>query len=113
MSYELRGEKPNNREGEAFRMASLTWPMLAQVVQNFAPDECRPCREWYGAESHGHGLDEAQSLRLAAALDAGIPSTELRDFIAENYQTGECWLSIRDVQEFVAFLRACGGFSIT
>jgi hypothetical protein len=94
-------------------MALITWPMLAQVAQRFAPEECRPCEEWFGAESYGLGLDATQALRLAAALDAQFANEELQDYIAENYQTDARWLSIGDMRDFVVFLLTCGGFWIT
>ena len=94
-------------------MALITWPMLAQVAQKFAPKECSPCKEWFGAESYGHGLDETQALRLAAALEARFANGEVQDYIAENYQTDERWLSIGDMRDFVVFLRTCGGFWIS
>jgi hypothetical protein len=100
-----------------FRMAVIGWPLFADVFLKFAPEECRPCAEWYGETCYGRGLEADQALRLAAKLDSHIADETIFDYIAELVQEqkrtcGEAWLSHRDLLGFMTFLKSCGGFSI-
>ena len=117
MSYDLCGTKPTAREGTHYRMSISAWPLLAKQIMKFAPEECSPCAEWYGADCLGRGLEAQQALRLAAKLRELIAGDSILDHITELQQgmsdQPTLWMSQGDLRDFVSFLETCGGFQIT
>jgi len=115
MAYDLYGLKPTADEGKHFSMAYLSWPLLVDLCQQFAPEECSPCVDWRGQHSGDSGLNAEQSRRLALKLQEemgrGVILEVVAD-IAEEMEGGESWLSQGDLRDFVVFLEACGGFQI-
>jgi hypothetical protein len=117
MAYDLYGTEPTADEGTHFRMSVFAWPEFVRVLLKFAPEECKPCKEWYGEDCYGRGLDAGQALRLAEKLRSHIFDATILDYISEvvQEQERECdaaWISQGDLHDFVAFLKACGGFEI-
>jgi hypothetical protein len=114
MSYDIRGRNPSIAEGEHFYAALLEWPMLVEVLLEFAPEQCRSCEEWFGEFCYGCGLDAEQARKLAAKLKLHLCDQTIPAYVAEHFHDREThWLSIGAVHDFVLFLESCGGFYIS
>ena len=132
MGMDVYGRNPSAPEGEYFRASIDEWPVLAKIVTTLCPQETSPCKYWH--TNDGDGLNDAQALALANALDRKVRSGEvaaaLRDpaianqlepatvrAIAAFFGAQAVPVSDEDVDEsyvaqFVAFVRASGGFNI-
>ena len=141
MGYDIYGKKPIAPEGEYYRSNIWYWPPFVAMCRRLAPRESKGCRGWELNE--GDGLNAEDALRLANRLDELLadgtiaayiedtgepPVTELQrsalKFIraltkatgtSEGNAPGLAAPAVteEDVREFVAFLKACGGFKIT
>ena len=140
MGYDIYGRKPTAPEGEYYRSNIWYWPPFVAMCRRLAPRESKGCKGWEVNE--GHGLKAADALRLANRLDGLLadgtiaayvedtgepPVTELqasalRLIKAFTKATGGGEVDApgfaapavteEDVREFIAFLKACGGFRI-
>jgi hypothetical protein len=130
---DVYGRNPTALEGEYFRHSVWGWHLPARLVTTLCPDEASPCGGWYCND--GDGLDAAQAAALAAKLEKLQASGDVEAYCAYldvrcepgNVMTklvaslkaaglevrhNEPRLEPRDMAEFVAFLKASGGFSI-
>lgn len=175
MGMDVYGVKATTEAGKYFRNNVWAWRPLAAYCCLIAPDITATCQHWQSND--GGGLNAADSLKLADALQAEVDSGRAAAFGAQKEaeenalpdepcrycdatgvrtdavgvangfptwvigndrpvptdhprygQTGWCnacdgkgfnrptsnsyWFSVENVQEFIAFLRDCGGFEI-
>lgn len=142
MGFDVYGKKPTAPEGRYFRRNIWCWPPLVALCRDLAPDESRRCKHWDTTDGDGLNAKDALRLasRLSAVLEDGTVAKYLRrdhkEQIAEVRAKYEpliraldavqgvtvvgpgpaddiaAYLTEDDVRKFVAFLNACGGFSI-
>jgi hypothetical protein len=87
MGTDVIGRKPTSEAGAYFGLNVWSWRPLAEYCLKMAPDIAGRCTHWQSND--GDGLTEKYSAALC------------------NYS-----FEVENVQEFVTFLRACGGFEI-
>ena len=127
LAYDIVGENPTAPEGKFFQINFSTWPVLVQLCQRLAPDECGPSvADWYGDDSFNRGLTPPQVQRLARKLldvssisscipRPSQPPARILEVIAQTQQESahhQDALSIGLFWDFLAFLENCGGFRI-
>jgi hypothetical protein len=110
MAYDLCGENPTGPEGKHFRRSIFVWPNIVGTCEDLAPEECRPCEDWIGDGCPGHGLNREQSLQLAIKLDELLATGRVAASLAELREPG---CDENDIRAFAAFLKVCGGFTIS
>jgi hypothetical protein len=132
MGMDVYGRNPSAPEGEYFRASICEWPVLAKIVTTLCPQETSGCKHWHAND--GHGLNGAQALVLANAIERKLRSGEvaaaLRDLAIANQPEPATLGAIgaffgaqvvplcdEDVDEnyvaqFAAFVHASGGFNI-
>jgi len=140
MGYDIYGKKPTAPEGKYYRSNIWYWPPMVAMCRRLAPRESKGCKGWELNE--GHGLNAADALRLADLLAALLADGAIAQYIEDSGEPpvtalqanalkfikaftkaaggGEVSapglaapaVSEDDVREFIAFLRACGGFRI-
>jgi hypothetical protein len=76
MGMDVYGHKPAAPEGEYFRARIWEWPLLAELVTALCPDETSSCEYWYSND--GDGLNAAEAIALADALERKLRSGEVR-----------------------------------
>jgi hypothetical protein len=121
MGYDLYGTKPTSPTGRHLRAPICHWYPLVELCQTLASDESNHCAGWL--TNDGHGLNRIEALGLAGRLhqllsDGSIGrflcirQTELQKLPANSPDRfGD--IDESDVQDFIAFLRECGGFKIS
>jgi hypothetical protein len=137
MSMDVHGHKPKSPAGKYFGRSSWDWNPLAAYVLSAAPDIAPYDEGWHLNQGAGLSAEYAEALakRLQAELASGEPATYVRErdaFYQEDRNALKlneggtikladlprekwgalCRLRVSDVEEFVAFLRDCGGFAI-
>jgi hypothetical protein len=134
MGMDVSGRNPTSPEGEYFRASIWRWPLLVKVITTLCPQETSPCKHWKTNE--GDGLNSAQALALAEALERKFRSGEVAAALCDpaiishaKPSTGAAMEALlrsqglafsheepivdeHCVAKFTAFLRASGGFSI-
>jgi hypothetical protein len=127
MAMLVLGQAPTAPEGlpECFRCSLEEWIPLAELVTTLCPNEAAACQHWL--HNDGDGLDAAGAAALAAKLeelrDSGAieaywarveaaafdrhPFKDLFDDVGTVEARGD-----DGVDDFIAFLKASGGFSI-
>ena len=134
MGMDVCGHNPSALEGKYFRANIWQWPLLIKVITTLCPQETSGCKYWETNE--GDGLNSAQALVLAEALERKLRSGEVAFalcdpaiisnakspvavsieawFRSQGFETphGEAIIDEKFVAEFTAFVRASGGFSI-
>jgi hypothetical protein len=112
MGMDVKGRNPTSEAGSYFRRNIYGWEELAEYVCEVAPDTASKCPGWY--YNDGQGLGAEDSSKLADALQGEIDSgrTALRMSVGGIMPEEEVRMSVENVQEFVCFLRDCGGFKI-
>ena len=134
MGMDVCGHNPSALEGKYFRANIWQWPLLIKVITTLCPQETSGCKYWETNE--GDGLNSAQALVLAEALERKLRSGEVAFalcdpaiisnakspvavsivawFRLQGFETphGEAIIDEKFVAEFTAFVRASGGFSI-
>ena len=113
MGFDLYGIQPTSSTGEYFRRNIFGWPPLAGLCLDLAPMETRPCSNWFNND--GDGLNAMQVLALAVRLEQLLTDGGVAAYLARLRQTsytGAHRVRESDVQEFVAFLKDSGGFTI-
>jgi hypothetical protein len=134
MAMLVLGRAPTGPEGsrECFRRSIGEWIPFAELVTTLCPDEASPCRHW--GSNDGDGLDAAGAAALAAKLeelrDSGAieaywarveaamavrrsPFKDLFDDVDTEAPLAEPYRdALNEVDEFIAFLKASGGFAI-
>ena len=119
MGYDLYGTAPTAAEGKHFRRAIIHWPLIAELCINLAGEETRDCKDWYGVEAYGNGLNAERSIKLADRLEKLLSDGSVARWIAEMKADDlegwkeHDWVEEEDIREFSEFLRACGGFTIS
>jgi hypothetical protein len=140
MGFDILGKAPRSKVGRSFGVNYSGWYDMADACHRVAPNICAKIDKVYWYTNDGHGLDDADAVRLADALDAAIERGALgyadamsgQESAAERklvlglrlpdgrsvalaapdlLPKGKPWLSDR-LREFTAFLRASGGFEI-
>jgi hypothetical protein len=125
---DVYGIRPTSEAGRYFRLNWTGWQPLADYIATVAPDIYAKCEHWHSND--GDGLNAADALALADALDATMDTDAMkraaamaaeedarlceqyrRDGWTECVACSESWLPNR-VGEFAAFLRGCGGFQL-
>jgi hypothetical protein len=133
MGMDVYGSNPTAPEGEYFRASISHWPLLVKVITTLCPHETSACKHW--KTNDGDGLNAAQALTLADALDRKLLSGEVASalcnptiisnveslaasvealFRSQGFEIvgDEPIIDENFVAEFAAFVRASGGFSI-
>jgi hypothetical protein len=111
IQYDLYGEKPTAPEGQHFRRSVDTWRSMVALCEDLAPEESKPCSDWYGSDP-GHGLNAEQSITLAEKLEWLLVSGKVSAY-DKQFVDFRLTCSPETIWEFVAFLRACGSFEIS
>jgi hypothetical protein len=110
MGMDVFGTKPTAKQGKYFRRNIWHWHPLAECCLDLAPDECRPCECWHSND--GDGLDAEQSVLLARRLQQLLSDGTVAEYIGRDLFDAPYTLDVEDVTDFIAFLLACGGFTI-
>lgn len=140
MGYDIFGRKPTAPEGEYFRRNIWRWPPIVAMCRRLAPGESKGCKDW--EFNDGRGLNAADALRLAKRLEGLLADGTIGAYIEDTGEppvtvlqagalklvrdltkaTGGCEVKTpglsapavteKDVREFIAFLKTCGGFNI-
>jgi len=133
MGMDVYGKAPRSKAGEYFLASVWSWRPIAILCQEVAPRICEPCKGWH--YNDGDGLDDEHSQRLAKVLQHLIDSGKLAvllavrraalDAMPDEERPGpggvmtkmrpyETWyvLELDHFQEWVNFLKDCGGFEI-
>jgi hypothetical protein len=140
MGYDIYGRNPTAPEGEYYRSNIWYWPPMVAMCRRLAPRESKGCKGWEVNE--GHGLNAADALRLAGRLDELLADGTIAAYIEDTgeppvtrHQANALKLiralakatgggevkapglaapavTEEDVRDFIAFLKACGGFEI-
>jgi hypothetical protein len=131
MGMDVYGRKPTAPEGVYFRRNIWGWHPLAKLCTTLAPAETRKCKAWHDNEEDG--LNAVQSVALANRLQQLIADGTVAGYLARQSALDPAELGLtevvkfasslgariptltvdlQDVIEFIAFLRACGGFNI-
>jgi hypothetical protein len=111
VGYDLCGKKPTAPQGEHFHRSSWNWPPIVDLCEYFARKETRPCKDWYGSECYGNGLNAKQSKRLALRLEQ-LLATDLIAAYSNRFVDFRLECSEDTIRKFVDFLKTCGGFEI-
>ena len=131
MDVDLYGTKPMAQAGRHFGRTYSDWALLGLLVLGLC-DKARtsPCEEWFNSE--GNGLSAEDAVALADNLQARIDDGSVDEYVGHcqhmKAQLEEAGvkrktlpavlvhdsypLDRRDVDEFLSFLRTCGGFKI-
>jgi hypothetical protein len=134
VDVDLYGTKPIVQAGRHFGRTYGDWTLLGLLVLGLCDKErTSPCQEWFNNEGNGLGAEEAAALadNLQARIDDGSVDeyvTHCQHMKAQLEEAGvkrqtlpaarispvhdSNSLHRRDVDEFLCFLRACGGFKI-
>jgi hypothetical protein len=132
MGMDIYGRNPTTSEGEYFHASISQWPVLVKIVTTLCPQETSGCKYWH--TNDGDGLNAAQALALADALERKLRSREVakafRDPAMANHAEPPIIAAIEAffgaqvvpvcgeavdenyVAKFTPFVRASGGFSI-
>jgi hypothetical protein len=105
MGMDVYGKAPRTKTGEYFRNNVWWWHPLAKYVQASVPSIAYRVKHWHSND--GSGLGDKLSQQLAAALEQLVA-----DGHTAAYAQGRDDFSVENVQEFIAFLKDCGGFEI-
>jgi hypothetical protein len=125
MGMDVYGNDPLNADGEYFRNNVWWWGPLWEYCHDVAPELAS--KVTYGFSNDGDGLDGEDSIALAAALVEALASGHTLKYEenfkaekekesqssneSENFKSWYCF-DTNNVEEFVTFLKNCGGFSI-
>jgi len=101
------GTNPKSKSGTSFLGPSACWRPIATYVCELAPDITAKCKYWWNNDCDGLNGDD--SVLLADLLQKEIDSGRAAEYARLRPQDGDVF-SPEDVQEFVYFLRSCGGF---
>jgi hypothetical protein len=134
MGMDVSGRNPTAPQGEYFRASIWEWPLLVKVITTLCPQETSACKHW--KTNDGAGLNSAQALLLAEALERKLQSGEVAfalcdPAIISNAESpvaasvealfrsqglemvhDEPIIDENFVAKFAAFVRASGGFAI-
>jgi hypothetical protein len=115
MGMDVYGNDPTSERGSYFRNNWWWWRPVAYYICEVAPDIASRCEHWQSNE--GDGLEEEDCLELADFLQREIDSGRTAVWVEQYLKTqeGDEWgyfASVENMQEFVKFLRECGGFSL-
>src|SRR5262249_16297545 len=112
MGMDVHGRPPTNPEGENFHNKVWGWHPLATYCCEAGPEITLGCEYWHSND--GDGLDAKASVALADKLQAEIDAGRTAKW-ADKYDEGAPAavypFSVDNVQNFVKFLRASGGFT--
>jgi hypothetical protein len=133
MGMDVYGNKPKNVCGKYFGMNMSGWRSLATYACEVAPAITAKCEHWDGNDFDGLNGDDSILLAdlLQEEIDSGRTEKYARLWHSERELTlselklicrgtgcdtcnGDCshWQWVKRLQEFVYFLRYCGGFQI-
>ena len=113
MGYLLNGQKPTAANGQELPFSVWDWPNVASLCQHLAPEETSPCEVWAGEECYGHGLDAAQSVKLAEKLEQLLNTGRVSAYLDDTHEPDRReFCDEKHVRAFVLFLQNCGGFYI-
>lgn len=132
MGMNVYGLQPIDRSGVEFQRNLPSWAVLAQLMTALCPAETAACHYWFSNDDDG--LDAENSIALADALQRKIDNGEVFEYIARKAPDiqakvgypkpveelrkklggtlGPTSLEMRDVTQFILFLRNSGGFEI-
>lgn len=140
MGYDIFGNKPTAPEGEYYRRNIWRWPPFVAMCRRLAPRESKRCKDW--EFNVGRGLNAVDALRLANRLDELLADGTIAAYIEDCGEPAVTALQAealrlvkgltkahgsaavstpglaapavteKDVREFIAFLKTCGGFRI-
>jgi hypothetical protein len=134
MGMDVYGRNPAGPEGAYFRASISQWPVLVKIITTLCPQEMAGCKHWH--TNDGDGLNSAQALTLADALERKIQSGEVAVALCDPTiirhaespigATIVAWFESQGctvrrvnptidehyVAKFAEFVRASGGFAI-
>jgi hypothetical protein len=117
MGIDIYGINPKNNCGESFGISALDWRSLATYACEVAPELTAKCKHWYTNDFDG--LNSEESILLAELLQKEIDSGRAEMYARLSQYDGILWkgahsypFSVESLQQFVYFLRYCGGFEI-
>jgi hypothetical protein len=115
MGMDVYGKNPTSQQGAYFRNNLWWWRPLARYACEVAPEIAKNCEHWQ--RNLGDGLNEKDSLALADILQNEIDSGRTAAWVEQHNKTQEDEefdypASVENMQNFVTFLRDCGGFAI-
>jgi hypothetical protein len=134
MGMDVYGRNPKAPEGEYFRASIWQWPLLVRIITTLCPQETSASKHWEAND--GDGLNGAQALVLAEALERKLKSGEVAFalcdpaiisnaespvaasiealFRSQGFELmhDEPIIDENFVAKFAAFVRASGGFAI-
>jgi hypothetical protein len=105
MGMDVYGNKPKNKCGKYFGISARSWCPLATYACEVAPEITAKCKLWYSNDFDG--LNGEDSILLADVLQKEIDNGGCHRRWIDSYS-----FSVELLQEFVYFLRSCGGFQI-
>jgi len=115
MGTDLYGIKPTKPVGRHFRRSVGRWSSLVELGYGVASWQASRCPSWYAIHPGSRGLNKKNAIKLALRLEYQLLMGRVTAFMDKH--SGEssgyresCEES--DVEEFIAFLKACGGFEI-
>jgi len=135
MGLDICGRNPVSPVGVHFRTTNSRWGALVRYLFTIAPKIASTCVYWY--TSDGDGLNYAAAVRLAGRLEVEIDSGRAAEYQKEHphWPCSECnggtrndvascencrgrgnvpnHFEIHDAQDFLKFLKVCGGFSVS
>lgn len=79
MGMDVHGKAPSAPVGEYFRRNVWGWRPLAAMLTEMFPALTAGCTSWYSNDSDG--LDSAQSIALADAVDAAIKDGRIKSYV--------------------------------
>jgi len=130
MGMDVIGRNSTATQGEYFRASIWQWPLLVKVITTLCPQETSVCKHW--EFNDGDGLNNAQALALAEALERKLGSGEVAAALCDPAIVSiteppiAAWFRSQGfdmlhedpvidehyVAKFAAFVRASGGFAI-
>jgi hypothetical protein len=125
MVMHVYGRKPTGEHSEMFCRNIHGWAELSRYCTSVAPAICSPIRYWLDDSIH-EGLDAAGAVALADALQTEIDAGNTAAYAASVHPNDvpkpgrpDIFLAeegphplVKNVTDFVAFLRGSGGFEI-
>lgn len=122
MGMDVYGLKPKNKKGEYFRANVWSWRPIVTIMEEAGGEELFDEKSWESMHfNDGAGIqDSALAYELGNRISEWITRKDLYDghWTEYNpYEHGDKFdqqygISREHVNEFVRFLRNCGGFSV-
>lgn len=112
MGMDIYGKRPSNKTGEYFRANIFGWGPIMQATLDLVPEHITSqCKYW--GSNDGDGLGARASKEAARILTEKMNNGEYTAYYAKGRLTGELYDGFTErFEEWIEFLRHCGGFEI-